>query len=458
MTLVDGELPYAYLETMLTVFQTLVSAGLMVATAQYFLATFPLVLLVLYFLQKFYLRTSRQIRLLDIEAKAPLYTQFQETLSGLATIRAFGWTRAFVDKHIELLDQSQRPFYLLYCIQRWLQVVLDLMVAALATILMMIVVGTRHEINPGLVGLGMLNVMTFNNNLTGLIGEWAQLEISIGAIARIRDFVRDTECEVKPHEDIEPPENWPQNGAIQIQSFSASYSETSVPVLHSISLDIKAGEKIGICGRSGSAKSSLLASLLHILEARSGSISIDGKDIAYMPRDSLRQHLNVITQEPYWITSESVRFNMDPWHQPSANATSTDPSYTDAQLISALTRCQIWPIILANGGLSAKMDAGFLSHGQRQLFCLARAILRKSKVVVLDEVSASVDVHTDVVMQGIIREEFSGCTLVSVAHRLDTIVDFDRVAVLAEGRVIEVGEPAELLKREGGIFRELYER
>jgi ATP-binding cassette subfamily C (CFTR/MRP) protein 1 len=458
MTLVDGELPFAYIETTLTAFQTLVSAGLMVATAQYFLATFPLMLLVLYFLQKFYLRTSRQIRLLDIEAKAPLYSHFQETLSGLATVRAFGWTRAFVDKHIELLDQSQRPFYLLYCIQRWLQVVLDLMVAALATILMMIVVGTRHEINPSLVGLGMLNVMTFNNNLTGLIKDWTQLEISIGAIARIRDFVRDTECEVKPREDVEPAENWPQSGALQIQSFSASYSETSVPVLHSISLDIKAGEKIGICGRSGSGKSSLLASLLHILETRNGSISIDGKDIAYMPRDSLRQRLNVITQEPYWITSGSVRFNMDPWHQPSAIATSPEPSYTDAQLISALTRCQIWPIILANGGLSAKMDADFLSHGQRQLFCLARAILRKSKVVILDEVSASVDVHTDVVMQGIIREEFSGCTLISVAHRLDTIVDFDRVAVLGEGRVIEVGEPGELLRREGGRFRELYER
>jgi ATP-binding cassette subfamily C (CFTR/MRP) protein 1 len=461
MTLVDGELPFAYVETILQAFQTLLSAGMMVATAQYFLATFPLVLLVLYVLQKFYLRTSRQIRLLDIEAKAPLYSHFQETLSGLATIRAFGWTRAFIDKHMELLDQSQRPFYLLYCIQRWLQVVLDLMVAALATILMMIVVRTRHEINPGLVGLGMLNVMTFNTNLTWLIKSWTQLEISIGAIARIRDFVRDTECEMKAHEDVEPADDWPQDGTLQIKDFSASYSETSVPVLHSISLDIKAGEKIGICGRSGSGKSSLLASLLHILETRNGSISIDGNDIAYIPRDILRQRMNVITQESYWITSESVRFNMNPWCQPSADTTSpatTDLSFTDDQLISAFTRCQVWPIILSKGGLDAKMEADFLSHGQRQLFCLARAILRKSKVVVLDEVSASVDVHTDVLMQRIIREEFTGCTVVSVAHRLDTIVDFDRVAVLDEGRVVEVGVPGELLKLDGGRFRELYER
>lgn len=462
MTLVDGELPNSYVETVLMGFQALVSAGLMAATAQYFLATFPLVLLVLYILQKFYLRTSRQIRLLDIEAKAPLYSHFQETLSGLATIRAFGWSRPFIDKHIELLDQSQRPFYLLYCIQRWLQVVLDLMVAALATILIMIVVGTRHEINPGLVGLGMLNVMTFNDNLTGLIKNWTQLEISIGAIARIKDFVRDTECEVKAHEDAEPSERWPQSGDLQIRDFSASYSENSVPVLHGVNLDIKAGENIGICGRSGSGKSSLLASLLHLLEMRKGSISIDGQDIAYMPRGILRQSLNVITQEPYWITSESVRFNMNPWSQPPADRTSTSittsQGYTDEQLIFALTKCQIWHIILTKGGLNAKMDADFLSHGQRQLFCLARAILRKSKVVILDEVSASVDVHTDLLMQQIIREEFMDCTIISVAHRLDTIVDFDRVAVLDAGRVVEVGEPGELLRREGGRFRDLYER
>ena len=265
---------------------------------------------------------------------------------------------------------------------------------------------------------------------------------------------------MKAHEDVEPANDWPQDGGLQIKDFSASYSETSVPVLHGISLDIKAGEKVGICGRSGSGKSSLLASLLHILETRNGSISIDGNDIAYIPRDTLRQRMIVITQESYWITSESVRFNMDPWCRPFVDTTisaTTEPTYTDDQLISTLARCQVWPIILSKGGLDAKMDADFLSHGQRQLFCLARAILRKSKVVILDEVSASVDVHTDVLMQRMIREEFTECTVVSVAHRLNTIVDFDRVAVLDEGRVVEVGVPGELLKLEGGRFRELYE-
>jgi ATP-binding cassette, subfamily C (CFTR/MRP), member 1 len=453
MTLVDNDLPNSYIEMAFSICQALVSAGLMVATAQYFLATLPPVILVLYLLQKFYLRTSRQIRLLDLEAKAPLYSHFQETISGLATIRAFGWTRAFVDRNLELLDTSQRPFYLLFCVQRWLQVVLDLMVAALATVLMIIVVQLRHDISPGLVGLGMLNVMTFNTNLAGLIKNWTQLEISLGAIARTRDFVNDTECEIKDHEDVEPPVDWPDRGALQIKDFSASYAETSVPVLHGINLRIRPGEKLGICGRSGSGKSSLLASLLHLLEYRDGSMAIDSQDIAFIPRDSLRERLNVIPQEPYWITSESVRFNMAPWLRHDTD----DQPNTDAELISALTKCQIWPLISAKGGLDARMDGGFLSHGERQLFCLARAILRKSRVVVLDEVSASVDVHTDVVMQRVIREEFKECTIISVAHRLDTIVDFDRVAVLREGRVVELGVPGELLKVEGGMFRELYE-
>lgn len=455
MTLIDGDLPGAYVEVIITLFQSLTAAALMIATAQYFLATLPLIIIVLYALQKFYLRTSRQIRLLDLEAKAPLYSHFQETLSGLATIRAFGWTAAFVEKHLELLDQSQRPFYLLFCVQRWLQVVLDLMVAALATILMVIVVELRDDIKPGLVGLGMLNVMTFNTNLTGMIKNWTQLEISLGAIVRIRDFVTDTECEEKEREDLEPAERWPQKGALQIRDFSASYSETSVPVLHGVDLDIRPGEKLGICGRSGSGKSSLLASLLHLLEYRNGSMSVDGQDIAYIPRDTLRQRLNVIPQEPYWITSESVRFNMSPWPQGSTSEVSSQ--FTDVELVTALTKCQIWALILAKGGLDTKMDAGFLSHGERQLFCLARAILRKSKLVILDEVTASVDVHTDVLMQRVIREEFRECTIISVAHRLDTIVDFDRIAVLSAGRIVELGTPEELLRKEGGAFRQLYE-
>ena len=378
--MIDGELPSSFIATLISASAVIVVGGLMSASASYFLASIPVVLCAVYAIQKFYLRTSRQIRLLDIEAKAPLYSHFAETLSGLVSIRAFGWVEDFRAQHLRLLDESQKAYYLLFCVQRWLQVVLDLLVAGLAVVLVIIVVQLRASISPGLVGLGLLNIMSFNWNLAELIKGWTMLETSLGAISRLKDFVSLTESEVKSHEDHIPSTCWPREGAVSIQGFSASYSESSDLVLKDITLEIAAGEKLGMCGRSGSGKSSLLASLFHLLEYRDGLISIDGLDLALVPRDILRQRLNCITQDPYWLGTESVRFNMDPWGARHAVG--------DFEAIAALTKCQVWDVIESKGGLDARMDVDFLSHGQRQLFCLARAILRKSKVVILDEVSA----------------------------------------------------------------------
>jgi ABC-type multidrug transport system fused ATPase/permease subunit len=376
---IDNELPTALITTVIQLAFFLIGGGLMAATASYALAAIPVVILVLYAVQRFYLRTSRQLRHLELEQQAPLYTHFQETLSGLPSIRAFGWVDQFCSKNFELLDRSQRPIYLLACIQCWLAVVLDLMVAALATILMVVIVSLRHKIDPGLVGLGLLNVMSFNTSLSELIKDWTLTETSIGAIARVRDFVNNTENEAKSIESVEPPAEWPSSGAIEIRDFAASYSKTSDLVLKGVSLTIRPGEKIGICGRSGSGKSSLLASLFHLLEFREGSITIDGQHTAVLPRNVLRGRLNAIPQEPYWISTKSVRFNLQPWPVTLAN---------DGELIHVLSKCQIWDVIHEKGGLDVKMEAESLSHGQRQLFCLARSLLRKSKVVVLDEVSA----------------------------------------------------------------------
>ena len=380
LNLIDSELPGVLVATVLQFALFLIGGGLMAATATYALATIPVVIFVLFAIQKFYLRTSRQLRHLDLEEKAPLYTHFQETLSGLPSIRAFGWVDQFCSKNFDLLDRSQRPAYLLLCIQCWLAVVMDLLGAAVATILMAIIVSLRHKIDPGLVGVGLLNVMSFNSSLSELITDWTLTETSIGAIARVRDFVTNTESEAKSIECIEPPEEWPSPGAIELRGFAASYSETSQPVVDNVNLTIRPGEKLGICGRSGSGKSSLLASLFHLLEFREGSITVDGEDLARVPRNVLRGRLNAIPQEPYWITTETVRFNLHPW--PAV------PLTNDAALIDVLKKCQIWDTVEEKGGLDARMDADFLSHGQRQLFCLARSLLRRSKIVVLDEVSA----------------------------------------------------------------------
>lgn len=395
-------------------------------------------------LQKFYLRTSRQLRLLDLEAKSPLYTQFIETLTGLTTIRAFGWTEEFREQNLALLDNSQRPMYLLLCVQRWLGLVLDLLVTVMAVVLMILVVKLRNDISPGYVGLALLNVTNFNQTLATIIKTWTALETSFGAISRLMHFSADAKSENLPAEHQEVPDDWPAYGNVNFTNVTAAYTTDSPSVVQNITLHIKAGERIGVCGRSGSGKSSLIASLFRMLEIDSNSsITIDGIDITTISRQTVRSRLNAIPQEPFFFRG-SVRLNTDPFQL-----------HPDAAIITALRKVHLWDLVAAKGGLDAALDAAFFSHGQRQLFCLARAILRRSRVVVLDEATSSVDTASDALMQRVIRDEFGGCTIIAVAHRLDTIMDFDRIAVLGEGKLLECGSPGELMK--GGRLRDLYD-
>ncbi|QGA17136.1 hypothetical protein EYB26_004806 [Talaromyces marneffei] len=455
MTLIDNDLPYAMIDFLLSLSSGVMSAILMCISARYFAATMPPVFLLLWVLQKFYLRTSRQMRLLDLEAKSPLFSQFLESLSGLVTIRAFGWSSKFEEQNLVLLDASQKPFYLLYCIQRWLGLTLDLTVTGLGVILMVMIVKLRSQVGASYVGLAILNVITFSQSLSMIIRNWTDLETSIGAIARIREFVTTTENENRPHEVLPLPDGgsdgtsrpWPPTGAIDFHNVSAAYNKggNKKLVIRNLSLSIRAGEKIGICGRSGSGKSSLLATLFRMLEVEPGSfITIDGVDITHVPRQKLRAALNAIPQEPF-LTRGTVRVNADPLG-----------THSTEEIEDALRSVELWDLVQEKGGIEADLDANFFSHGQRQLFSLARALLRGSKIIVLDEVTSNVDVVSDALMQRVIREKFSDCTILAVAHRLETIMDFDRVALMQEGELVELDSPQKLLITDSA-FRELYE-
>lgn len=180
-------------------------------------------LVVLYVAQKVYLRTSRQLRFLDLEAKSPLYTHFVETLSGLTTIRGFGWQSHFIDDCLRKLDMSQRPYYLLFCIQRWLNVVLDLLVAVLVVILTALAVSLRDTVDPGRLGVSLTAIVAFNQSLQELVTSWTQMETSLGAVARTRSFELSTACEHQPGEDFVPPIDWPSRGKIEVESVAASH-------------------------------------------------------------------------------------------------------------------------------------------------------------------------------------------------------------------------------------------
>jgi len=302
----------------------------------------------------------------------------------------------------------------------------------------------RSNISAGFVGLALLNVTGFNESLAQVITTWTQVETSIGAIARLKIFSQQTASENLPGENEDVPDNWPSHGTIEFKNVSASYISGGNLVIRNLNMSIGAGEKIGICGRSGSGKSSLITTLFRMLEISEGSsITIDGIDITKLPREVVRSRLNAIPQEPFFIRG-NVRFNADP-----------NQEHIDATIIAAIQKVHLWELVQNKGGLEAELDAEFFSHGQRQLFCLARAILRKSKVVILDEATSSVDTKSDELMQQVIRKEFRDCTIIAVAHRLDTIMDFDRIALLSAGELKEFDTPDALMNG-ASAFRELY--
>ncbi|KFY61345.1 hypothetical protein V497_03025 [Pseudogymnoascus sp. VKM F-4516 (FW-969)] len=347
MQLVDQALPSAAFATTFSVMCCVAEAALISSGASLVAITIPPTVIILYLLQKFYLRTSRQLRLLDLEAKAPLYTLFTETLHGLHTIRAFGWEGVYGRRNAELLNRSQRPYYHMYCIQRWLNLILDLLVAGIAVVLVAIATQGRWVTSAAAMGVAMNNVLGFNKSLSGLINSWTMLETSLGAIARLKNFEGETECEDLPGEVGEPPEDWPKGGGIVFENVTASLRAGSDIILHNISLTIKAGEKIAICGRTGSGKSSLILTLLRLLPIHSGTITISGLDISRLPRALLRARITTIPQDPVFLPG-SVRSNLDP-HRRS----------TDDAITTALSRVGLLGVSWAETDvLSCKGDGG----------------------------------------------------------------------------------------------------
>ncbi|KAJ4349627.1 uncharacterized protein N0V89_008243 [Didymosphaeria variabile] len=428
------------------VYECIAKVVLLGIFGKYLSAILPVIAGSVFFVQRFYLRTSRQVRLLDIEAKAPVYLHFLETTNGAKTIRAFGWQHAFKERLHALLNRSQKPVYLLYCIQQWLALALDLIVAVLAAILVTIMVVWRDSFDPGAVGVALVSVMTFNLNLAMLVKSWTALETSIGAIGRVKSFVEETASEEKElgiDRPLPGPDNWPTRGTIYFQDVTATYKSGGDPVLKNLSIAIAAGEKVAICGRSGSGKTSLILSLLHMIPF-SGSITIDDVETHDLIPGDLRSRINVVPQEPF-LMPRSIRFNIDPLGQ-----------VNDEAIISTLNRLKIWDRVIECGGLDAQTSLSLWSVGERQLLCLARAMVRRSQIVILDEATSSVDDATEAVMQDVVDNDFSAQTVLAVVHRLRFIERFDKVAVLDKGVLIEFDKPSTLLAKKS-VLADMYQ-
>jgi ABC-type multidrug transport system fused ATPase/permease subunit len=418
-------------------------------------------------LQKFYLRTSQQIRLLDLEAKSPLFTQFLDLLQGLSTVRAFAWGPRFIERYLDLLDASQRPFYLLFCIQRWLALVLDLMTVVLVTVMMVLVVKLRDQLSPQLVALAFVQIMSFGQSLARVIQDWTKLETSLGAVARVKTFCTGTESENRPTETGTVPENWPTHGHVVIEDLVAAYDSRESgghgdPVLRGVTLDIPAGTKVGICGRSGSGKSSLLGCVLRLLEVGPGSrITIDGVDITTLPRQVVRAAVAVVPQNPFFLKHTNLRDNLVVLHRPHGKVEHEHQEqqrrhrqeHSDSRILQVLRRLQLEDLVVRLGGLDSPLDGDRLSQGQRQLLCIARAMLAGKRIILIDEASSNVDERSERLIREVMREQFASCTVIAVAHRLGAVVDFDRVAVMGGGRILECDSPCALLERDSEFKR-----
>lgn len=376
LQLIDMDLPISALNCF-TAFMLCIAQIILIGVSSVYAAiSFPVWFVALYFVQKYYLRTSRQIRFLDLEAKSPLYSQFSEIISGLATVRAFGWQRKLEQKNGYLLDESQKPFYLLYAVQRWLQLVLDLVVAAVAVLLMILVVELRGLLSGAYVGIALLNVILFSQHLKLVVQYWTMLETHIGAISRIKTFTANTPSENSlKGDDVVPPPSWPSQGAIQFQSVYAAY-DSSRMVLKDLTIAINAGEKIGICGRTGSGKSSLAMAIFGMIDIVGGCITVDGLDLASVPREEVRSRIIGLPQDVFLLNG-SVRLNVDPYKRAS-----------DAEIVSALEDVRLYQKVKESGGLDGDIDAVNFSHGQKQLLCLAQSLMRKSSILILDEATS----------------------------------------------------------------------
>ncbi|KAJ5544757.1 hypothetical protein N7535_006857 [Penicillium sp. DV-2018c] len=445
MDLIDMKLPMFAIGFTGAASLCLVKAILLCVVGKYFALTMPLLLLIIWSIQRYYLRTSRQVRLLEIEAKSPLYTHFTETLAGVSTIKAYHWQSQFQQTCDEHINYSQSTYYMLLSIQQWLSLVLDLLVALIAIVIAVITTCFHHKFSPGDIGVALNLVLTFNDALAQAITSWTQVETSIGAVTRVQQFQDTTPTEHRQGATELPKSvhGWPSRGAIVFDQVTACHSLNTPAALTNINLTIKPGEKLAICGPSGSGKTSLILALLQMIDVRSGSIRIDDHDLQSLQPDDIRSRINVVPQDPFFIPG-TVKYNLD-----------VTETTSDMSMETALRKVALWEKISYGGGLSADLQSTSWSAGEKQLFALARALTKDCQIVILDEVTSSVDSATEIIMQRIIDEEFANRTVISVVHRLGNIERFDRVAVPQRGELVECDTPQVLLSRDS-IFRDMY--
>uniref|UniRef100_A0A0N4Z034 ABC-type glutathione-S-conjugate transporter n=1 Tax=Parastrongyloides trichosuri TaxID=131310 RepID=A0A0N4Z034_PARTI len=446
----DAAIPRSFMSFLRTVVASLeILSVIVLATPWFGVILIPLVIIYILVL-RFYVNTSRQLKRLESTSRSPIYSHFQESVQGAASIRAYGVVESFVLESNKRVDQNLVTYYPSIVANRWLAVRLELVGNLIVLFAALFAVFGRDNsgITAGLVGLSVAYALNVTQTLNWAVRMTSELETNIVAVERIKEYA---EIETEGATETDPrivqlPSSWPNEGHIVMKNVVLRYRKELDPVLKGISVEIEPREKIGIVGRTGAGKSSLTLALFRIVELESGSITIDGIDISKIGLNDLRSRITIVPQDPM-LFSGTLRDNLDPFY-----------TYSDDVIWRALqlTHLDAFVTALPNQLEHQIAESGNnLSVGQRQLLCLARALLRKSTILLLDEASASVDVETDQLIQKTIKEQFNSCTVLTIAHRLNTIKDSDKILVMDKGLVPEFDTPEKLLENPNGIYRSL---
>ncbi|KAI8904886.1 P-loop containing nucleoside triphosphate hydrolase protein [Gorgonomyces haynaldii] len=410
-----------------------------------FLIIVPFVISAFVWIANVYVTTSRDLKRLESVSRSPVYAQFSETLMGVATIRAYGSSNRFVELNQQKVDRNHQSHFFIWAANRWLCFRIEFLSAI--TVLFAGLSALAAGSNSGWMALTITYALQFTYALLWSVRFHAEMEMSMNSCERVQEYVKLKQEPPRVIEGSRPPASWPQYGGINVNALSVRYAPDQPDVLKNVSFSIKPHEKVAVVGRTGAGKSTLSLAFFRILPLAEGAIEIDGIDITKIGLYDLRSRLTIIPQDPVLFTG-TIRSNLDPFDE-----------HTDQQLWDALNRVHLQETFQTTAGSEQTLTLEYqvtengqnFSQGQRQLLCLARALLRQTRIIFLDEATASVDALTDQRIQETIRQEFTQGTVITIAHRLRTIIDYDKVLVLDKGQVKEFGSPKNLILM-NGIF------
>ncbi|VAI82714.1 unnamed protein product [Triticum turgidum subsp. durum] len=449
LSIIDLDFPFAFALSLggsLIAYSNL--GVLVVITWQVLFIAVPMIVLAIW-LQRYYLASAKELMRINGTTKSALANHLGESISGAITIRAFEEEDRFFAKNLDLVDRNASPYFYNFAATEWLIQRLEIMSAAVlsfsAFVMALLPQGT---FSPGFVGMALSYGLSLNIMFVASIQFQCNLGNQIISVERVNQYMDIQSEATEVVEENRPLPDWPQNGNVEIRDLKIRYRIDLPLVLHGITCKFEGGDKIGIVGRTGSGKTTLIGALFRLVEPSEGKVIIDSVDITMIGLHDLRSRLGIIPQDPT-LFQGTIRYNLDPLGQ-----------FLDEQIWEVLDKCQLLEAVREKEqGLDSHVvqDGSNWSMGQRQLFCLGRALLRRCRILVLDEATASIDNATDAILQKTIRTEFKYSTVITVAHRIPTVMDCDMVLTMSDGKVVEYDKPTKLIETGGSLFRKLVE-